>query len=103
LAITLIKWPPSAPHVAKKEQAVLTCCSFDERTGINELIRTSGVCVLQSHLFSWVRSLALSIKNWYLEMNSNASVKYNNQLGVYSSSFLQRDHWPEISRQQNIH
>ncbi len=65
--------------------------------------RNQGVFTLSFHPSNWLHLLAVFIKNWYLQMNSNASMKYNSQLGLYSSSFLERDHWPEASRHQKMY
>jgi hypothetical protein len=52
-------------------------------------------------LINFFETLASKVKHWYVQMNSDATLKYNSQLGFYSSSFLQREHWPEASRQKN--
>jgi hypothetical protein len=56
---------------------------------------------LQSKLNDILKTLASKARSWYAQMNSNAALKYNSQLGLYSSSFLQRDHWPEASRHKS--
>ena|GEM_PF-1671170 len=56
---------------------------------------------LQSKLNHLLKTLASKVRIWYVQMNSNAALKYDSQLGLYSSSFLQRDHWPEASRHKS--
>ena len=56
---------------------------------------------LQSKLNDILKTLASKARSWSAQMNSNAALKYDSQLGLYSSSFLQRDHWPEASRHKS--